>query len=156
MTDLPLLTKFYVICLVDELFLNALQEFINRWNGKHPTPYDFFFTFNEVTGKNLNWFWKPWFFDVGYPDLAIDRVRVEDGKAEITIRKVGNIPTPVKLKLTYENGTSEEYYYPADVWQDSNDIFSTEIKLTDILKEIQLGDLRIPDSNRDNNLFVVH
>jgi hypothetical protein len=142
--------------LGDDLFLNAMQEFITRWSGKHPTPYDFFFTFNEVTGKNLNWFWNPWFFNVGYPDLAIDRVRVEDDIAGITIKKVGNIPTPVKLKLTYENGTTEEYYYPADVWQNSNDIFSTEFKLTDILKEIQLGDLRIPDSNRDNNLFVVH
>ena len=77
-------------------------------------------------------------------------------KLKLSIKKVGNVPTPVKLKLTYENETSEEYYYPADVWQDSNEIFSTEIKLTDILKEIQLGDLRIPDSNRENNLFLVH
>jgi hypothetical protein len=34
--------------LGDELFLKALQEYINRWNGKHPTPYDFYFTFNDV------------------------------------------------------------------------------------------------------------
>lgn len=142
--------------LGDELFLQALQEYINRWSGKHPTPYDFYFTFNEVTGKNLNWFWNPWFFESGYPDLAIERVVVDDGKAEITIRKVGNVPTPVKLKLIYENETSEEIYFTADVWKAGNEFFFTEIILTDILKEIQLGDLRIPDSNRDNNLFVVH
>ncbi|MDZ7624803.1 MAG: M1 family aminopeptidase [Ignavibacteriaceae bacterium] len=57
----------------DELFLQALQEYISRWKGKHPTPYDFYFTFNDVTGKNFNWFWIPWFFETGYPDLAIDR-----------------------------------------------------------------------------------
>ena len=140
----------------DELFLQALQEYINRWKGKHPAPYDFFFTFNDVTGKNLNWFWNPWFFESGYPDLAMDRVKINDGKAEVTIRKVGNIPTPIKLKLTYENETSEEYYFSTDVWKDGTDLFSIEIILTDILKEIQLGDFRIPDSNRDNNQFLVH
>ncbi|MCK7521667.1 MAG: hypothetical protein MZV64_30270 [Ignavibacteriales bacterium] len=142
--------------LGDEIFLKALQEYINRWNGKHPTPYDFYFTFNEVTGENLNWFWNPWFFESGYPDLAIDKVVTNDGEAEITIRKVGNVPTPVKLKVTYENETSEEFYFNADIWKDGNEIFITKIKLSDILKEIQLGDLRIPDSNRDNNQFLVH
>ena len=142
--------------LGDEIFLKALQEYIRRWSGKHPTPYDFYFTFNEVTGENLNWFWNPWFFESGYPDLAIDKVVTNDGEAEITIRKVGNVPTPVKLKVTYENETSEDLYFNAGIWKDGNEIFITKIKLSDILKEIQLGDLRIPDSNRDNNLFLVH
>jgi hypothetical protein len=142
--------------LGDEIFLKALQEYIRRWKGKHPTPYDFFFTFNEVTGQNLNWFWKPWFFEVGFPDLAIDRVSVSDQIAEIKIRKVGSIPTPVKLKVSYENQTSEEYYFTSEVWKEGNKFFTTSIGLADILKEVELGDLRIPDSNRENNLFVVH
>jgi hypothetical protein len=140
----------------DEIFLKALQEYIKRWTGKHPTPYDFYFTFNEVTEKNLNWFWNPWFFESGYPDMAIDRVVINNSEAEIRIRKVGDLPTPVRLKVIYENETSEEFYYTAGIWEDGNDIFITKIKLSDILKEIQLGDLIIPDSNRENNLFVVH
>jgi len=140
----------------DELFLQALQEYINRWKGKHPTPYDFFFTFNDVARKNLTWFWQAWFFESGYPDLAVDKVIIDDDKAEVIIRKVGNIPTPVNLKVVYENEISEEYYFSADVWKNGNDIFSTEIELTDILKEIQLGGLTIPDSNRENNQFLVH
>jgi len=140
----------------DELFLQALQEYISRWKGKHPTPYDFYFTFNEVTGKKLNWFWIPWFFETGYPDLSIDKVVTNDGEVEITIRKVGNVPTPVKFKVFYENETSEEYYFSADVWKEGTDLFSIEIKLTDILKEIQLGSLTIPDSDRENNQILVH
>ena len=30
--------------LGDELFGKCLREYISRWNGKHPIPYDFFFT----------------------------------------------------------------------------------------------------------------
>jgi hypothetical protein len=142
--------------LGDELFLKVFQEYIDRWSRKHPTPYDFYFTFDDVTGKNLNWFWKPWFFESGYPDLAIERVLINDDKAEVTIRKVGNIPIPVKLKVIYENETSEEYYFPIDVWKDANEFYEIEVELSDILKEVQLGDLKIPDSNRENNQYLVH
>ena len=142
--------------LGDEIFLKALQEFIVKWKSKHPTPFDFYFTFNKVTGQDLNWFWNPWFFENGYPDLAIDKVATNDGEVEITIRKVGDVPTSVKLKVSYANETSEEFYFNAGIWKDGNEIFITKIKLSDILKEVQLGDLRIPDSNRENNLFLVH
>lgn len=48
--------------LGDALFKKCLQEYMARWNGRHPTPWDFFNTFNNVSGKNLNWFWNSWFF----------------------------------------------------------------------------------------------
>jgi hypothetical protein len=54
-----------------DLFREALKEFTNRWRGKHPIPYDFFYTFNEIAGEDLSWFWIPWFFERGYPDLAV-------------------------------------------------------------------------------------
>lgn len=142
--------------LGDELFLKALQEYINRWTGKHPTPYDFFFTFNNVTGQNLNWFWNAWFFEFGYPDLAIEKVSGSVGKSEVTIRKAGNIPTPVKLKITYEDESREECYYSAAIWKNGDDTFLAEINLSGILKQIELGDLTIPDSNSENNIYLVH
>lgn len=142
--------------LGDELFFGALREFMNRWKGKHPIPYDFFFTFNDFTGQNLNWFWKPWFFERGYPDLAIDKVVIKDSAVIVTVTKIGNIPTPVKLKLTYEDDSVEDYYYTAKIWQNNERDFSAKIKLSKTIRQIELGDLQIPDSNRDNNLFLVH
>ena len=140
----------------DDIFLKALKEYIHRWTGKHPTPYDFFFTFDEVTGQDLNWFWKPWFFEFGYPDLAIEKVVAENNKLKVSIRRVGIIPTPVKLKVIYENESSEEFYYSADIWKENDLFYVIEVELTDILKEVQLGDSTIPDSNRENNNYLVH
>jgi Peptidase family M1 domain len=142
--------------LGDELFIRALKEYIHRWNGKHPTPYDFFFTFENVTGQNLSWFWKPWFFDFGYPDLAIKKVEAVDGKTQITIQRLGNVPIPIKLKLIYENESTEEIYYSADIWKEGIEEFKIEHETVQVLKEIQLGDVTIPDSNRENNIFLVH
>jgi len=142
--------------LGEELFIKALQEFIIRWEGKHPTPYDMFFTFNDVTGQDLTWFWKPWFFDFGYPDLAIDKVQLENNKAKILIRKIGNVPTPINLKMIYQDGNEDEYYYSTGIWKSNNVFFEIEIELTGTLNEIQLGSLTIPDSNRENNLYLIH
>lgn len=47
--------------LGDEKFFKALHEFMNQWNGKHPMPYDFFNTINQVSEQNLDWFWKAGF-----------------------------------------------------------------------------------------------
>ena len=142
--------------LGDEIFLKALREYINRWKRKHPIPYDFFYTFNEISEQNLNWFWKPWFFEIGYPDLKIDKVHIMDGKVFIDIQNNGTIPVPVKLTVTYEDDINEIFYYKADTWKTSNVIFSAEIILSGILKEIKLGDINIPDSDRENNLWLVH
>ena len=54
--------------LGDEVFKKTLHEYMKRWNGKHPTPYDFFFSINDASRENLSWFWTPWFFQSGYPD----------------------------------------------------------------------------------------
>ncbi|MCW9097076.1 MAG: hypothetical protein OQJ93_06785, partial [Ignavibacteriaceae bacterium] len=142
--------------LGDKLFRKAFKEYINRWNGKHPIPYDFYFTFNDVTGQDLSWFWKPWFFEIGYPDLAVDKVEVQNGKATIKIRNDGIMPVPVKLTVDYENDASEALYFKADVWKSSEKVFTTEVVLKGILKQVKLGDVNIPDSNRENNLYVVH
>ena len=36
-----------------ENFNKFMKEYINTWNGKHPTPYDFFNLFNTVTQRQL-------------------------------------------------------------------------------------------------------
>lgn len=48
--------------LGDELFKKSLQEYMSRWHGKHPIPWDFFYSMNDASGKNLNWFWTNCFF----------------------------------------------------------------------------------------------
>jgi aminopeptidase N len=57
--------------LGQDKFKAVLQEYMRRWNGKHPIPYDFFYSFNAAAGEDLSWFWRPWFFEKGYPDLAL-------------------------------------------------------------------------------------
>jgi hypothetical protein len=80
--------------LGDEVYFKCLHAYMDRWHGKHPIPYDFFNTFNNVSGQNLDWFFKPWFFEQGYPDLGIKelkKISSRSGKEkwQVTISKKG-------------------------------------------------------------------
>ena len=37
--------------LGDAEFKKCLHAYMDRWHGKHPIPWDFFNTFNDVTGQ---------------------------------------------------------------------------------------------------------
>jgi len=97
----PALGYLYVKDMLgDKLFTKALHHYIKEWHGKHPIPYDFFYSMDKGSGKNLDWFWNNWFFEKGYPDLAIARVRKSGRKYTVTIESKGNKIVPVDLTIT--------------------------------------------------------
>jgi len=57
-----------------ELFDEAFQTYARRWRFRRPTPYDFFRTMEEVSGVDLDWFWRGWFYSTDHVDISIDRV----------------------------------------------------------------------------------
>ena len=137
-----------------DLFKKAIKEYVKRWNGKHPIPLDFFNTFNDVTGEDLSWYWKPWFYEFGYPDLAIKNVVDGDEELKVIIEKKGNIPIPVEVKVTYKDGVTDSVHVNAGVWK--NCIKETTVKFKTGKKplSIELGNLRIPDvSGKDNSYY---
>ena len=141
--------------LGEKLFLKALHEYINRWHGKHPLPYDFFYSFNNALNENLDWFWKPWFFESGDPDLAIKNVSIEDNKIKIVIKKIGNIPVPVNIVAYYTDGTRDSIYQTAGVWKNRTDEYVFEIKTNKKLSKVVLGNNSIPDANLKNNVYII-
>jgi aminopeptidase N len=140
--------------LGDDKFKSAIQEYINRWHGKHPVPFDFFFTFNNVAGENLDWFWKPWFFELGYPDLGIKEVVKDNGNLFVTIEKIGSIPVPVSIKVHYLNGDEKIITRKIDVWKNKKEI-KLDLENETQIERIQLGGIEIPDVNSVNNYYVI-
>lgn len=98
-------------------FKRALHEFMNRWNGKHPIPWDMFNTFNNVTGKDLNWFWNAWFFSNGYIDHRIASVAPSSSGTIVTLQNSGGFPAPMDLIVTYDDGTTETLRQTPAIWQ---------------------------------------
>lgn len=128
-----------------EKFLEALHEFMEEWNGKHPTPYDFFFTFNQVTDENLTWFWKPWFFEFHSPDLNLKGYVNENGKKIVKVENTGGLPLPIKLKVYFADDTEKTIERSPRIWQGGAKIVDIELDTDKEILEIELGDELIPD-----------
>ncbi len=57
-----------------ELFDKAFATYADRWRFKRPTPYDFFRTMEEVSGVDLDWFWRGWFYSTDHVDISLDNI----------------------------------------------------------------------------------
>lgn len=150
-------TVYYILrdYLGDDLFKKSLKEYINRWAGKHPIPYDFFFTFNDMAKEDLSWLWKPWFFKIGTADLSIKDYKINDNKIIIKVEKVGALPIPVDLKIKLQNGDSIQHYEKASIWKDGNNIKEFEIKVNGKIDSIELGNENLPDADKKNNYILI-
>jgi aminopeptidase N len=137
----------------DDKFKEALHLFMDRWNGKHPIPYDFFYTFDQVYGENLSWFWIPWFFESGYADLAIKEVLTNDEKTEIIIEKIGLLPVPIKMKVVYSDDSVEDITHTAKVWQSGSHEYRITVENVKEIVKIEMGDNYIPDMNKEDNIY---
>ncbi|MES2374240.1 MAG: M1 family metallopeptidase [Bacteroidota bacterium] len=105
--------------LGDELFRKCLHAFMDHWHGKHPTPWDFFYTFNDVSGKDLNWFWTSWYFSNGYIDFGIQKADKSRKGYTVAIQNIGGFPAPVDVVATYTDGTTETKHLNPGVWSNT-------------------------------------
>jgi hypothetical protein len=133
--------------LGEETFLEALRTYIRRWAYKSPTPYDFFYTFEDVSGEDLTWLWEPWFFRYGYADATVSGF--EDG--QLNIENLGKRPVPLTVDITYQDGSSEQIIRNAKTWAEQSAV-RLEIPRADEVKYIILN-REVPDIDEMNNFY---
>jgi hypothetical protein len=121
--------------LGDELFAKCLHTYTDRWHGRHPIPWDFFYSFSDVSGINLNWFWNNWFFTNNYLDIAVGAVRqlsirmannAESKVASIEVKNTGGFAIPFDAELHYTDGSTSATHFTPAVW--SKDQTHTEVE----------------------------
>lgn len=139
--------------LGEAMFKKVMKEYVTRWESKHPTPTDLIYTINSVTGKDYSWYWNPWFYEYGYADLALEDVTISGDKANLAVTKKGLFPVPVKLTITFDDGTTQTIYKTAQVWENSS---TWRLKQTFDKKvnKVTLGDINIPDAFPENNTSI--
>ncbi|HUF13294.1 MAG TPA: M1 family metallopeptidase [Longimicrobiales bacterium] len=96
----------------------SLREYSDSWLFRHPAPADFFNLVERIAGRDLDWFWYPWFYETVGMDQAIAAVELSaDGRhATVTVEDRGEAPMPVRLTFTLENGDAVQQVVPVDVW----------------------------------------
>ncbi|WP_263842024.1 M1 family metallopeptidase [Salinibacter sp.] len=135
-----------------ERFDSAFKAYFDRWAYKHPKPADFFRTMEDVSGEDLDWFWRSWFYETDALDQAVDSVARGD-TTMVTVSQNEQLMLPVTVQLTYADGSTEQRRIPAAAFytRDTN-----TLRVTDgPLQRIALDPNQIlPDMNRGNNIWT--
>lgn len=104
-----------------QVFDSALREYTRRWAFKHPQPADFFRTIEEVSGRDLAWFWRSFFYTTAALDQSVEIVKQDSaGPAQVTLVNLGDAVMPVELELGYEDGSAELVKLPVEIWYGGN------------------------------------
>ncbi|MFV8347300.1 M1 family metallopeptidase [Flavobacterium sp. ZB4P13] len=140
-----------------ERFDKAFRVYTERWAFKHPTPDDFFRTIENVSGEDLNWFWRAWFVNNWSLDQGISKIKYlkNDPKlgALIYIENLEKMAMPVVLEIKTKSGATNRVQLPVEIWQrNMNWVFKNAS--TEEIATITIDpDHALPDVNPKNNVW---
>lgn len=133
----------------------AFREYIRRWAYKHPTPWDFFRTMDNVAGEDLHWFWKAWFLENYKFDQAIASVTYENNDAKngaiVSIVNMEQGALPIYISYETKSGVKGTIKLPVEVWNNTNN-WKVKLPTTEELQRVTLDEEKVfPDMNYGNN-----
>ncbi len=95
-----------------ENLAKTLKKFYEDFKFKHPTPNDFKRTAEKISGMNLDWYLVDWTQTTNTIDYGIKEVRDAGGKTEVVLQRIGRMPMPLDIMVTYVDGSKESFYAP--------------------------------------------
>ena len=87
---------------------NGLKKYFTDFSFKHPTPNDIKRSMEKVSGIHLDWYLNEWTQTTHTIDYAIKAV---DGK-QITLERIGKMPMPIDVEVSYADGSKEAFNIP--------------------------------------------
>ena len=166
----PLMLSMLGGLVGDDAVQQAMSEYTHAWAFKHPSPWDFVFFMSNALEEDLGWFWYYWLWTTDSVDGSIEEVSMVGSDTRIVIRQDGQMPSPIVLKVEFEEDgplipsmpnammiseNSAIVSWPVDVWFDGNREIELALSFGDrVVTKITLDpDGRFPDSNPDDNVW---
>ena len=159
----------------DEKRDQILINYYNTWKFKHPNANDFIRVAEKTTGLQLEWLKEYWVNSTKTIDYGLNDIQAGNNSAIISVQRIGKMPAPLEVLVTYKDGTSELHYIPLDLmlgnkeaegsvnrivhpeckWVQPTYTFETSKPLSN-LKSIEIDpSYRLPDVNRSNNKLEI-
>lgn len=162
----------------DAVLDQILLEYYRQYKFRHPDPNDFIRVAEKVSGMELQWYKEYWVYTTKTIDYGVGNVNLVNGKAQVTLKRMGDMPMPVDVLVTYKDGTQELHYVPMNLmygsksaadapagakwvehpeWKWTQNEYPLELgrNLTEIRSVVIDASSRLADVNRGNNSLVV-
>jgi len=127
---------------------------MDNWNGKHPVPWEYFFSMNTGSGKDLTWFWNNWFYSNNYIDLKIADAIQQNNKLNINIENVGGFAMPFDAVVAYTDGTKEIKHFTPAIWEKDQKKTILDIPVKKQVKSVNLDGGIFMDYTPQDNLKI--
>ena len=115
----------------DEAFFKSLNNYLTTNKFKTGEAHQLRLAFEEITGKDLNWFWNQWYYGSGQPKVEIKYYyHEEDKKVSVYIKQIQPEDKVFKLPIAIDvyTGSAKKRY---NVWMNNrldSFAFSSNIK----------------------------
>jgi aminopeptidase N len=92
--------------------MKTIRRYYADFKFKHPTPNSILRSAEKVSGIELDWYLTDWTQTTNTIDYGISSVADVDGKARITMERIGQMPMPIDVLVVYKDGSQQTYYAP--------------------------------------------
>ena len=92
----------------EENLERTIKQYYRDFQFRHPTPNDFKRTAEKVSGIQLEWYLNYWTQTTKTIDYAVSSVK---GTA-IELERIGSMPMPIDLEVTYVDGSTAAFHIP--------------------------------------------
>lgn len=148
-----------------------LLAYYDKWKFKSPDADDFMRLAEQQSNIELDWYKEYWVNSTKTIDYKIDSLWMDEKGTHIRVARLGAMPMPLDILLTFKDSTQETHYiplnlmygekpkegngewitYPAQRWTHREAIITTKRRLLDIsVVEIDPS-MRMADIDRRNN-----
>ena len=148
----------------DDNLDKTIKKYFNDFSFKHPKPFDIIRTAERITDFELDWYFIDFAQTTNTIDYGVNKV---EGNT-ITLERIGLMPMPIDLSVTYTDGTTEDFYIPLQMmrgekptsatiindWAWAMPTYSFDAKKAVKSVEIDHSQL-MADVNRANNVFTL-
>jgi hypothetical protein len=136
---------------------HVMSAYFQRYAFKHPGPQDFFSVANEVSQKDLTWYFDQVYRGSQTFDYGVDVFRSEAANrgyhTTLVARRYGDGIFPVAVRVTFDNGAQTTWNWDGrDRWK----MFVVDGDVRAATADVDPDHVLLLDVNRTNNSMSLH
>ncbi|WP_445733047.1 M1 family metallopeptidase [Mariniflexile sp.] len=102
----------------------TIKKYFDDFMFKHPKPLDIIRTAEKVSGLELDWYLTDFAQTTNTIDYGVKTIEGNN----ITLERIGLMPMPIDITVTYTDGSTEDFYIPLQMMRGEKPTTATIIK----------------------------
>lgn len=107
-----------------EYLKQTIQQYFKDFAFKHPTPNDIIRTAEKISGLELDWYLTDFAQTTNTIDYGVKAIESNT----VTLERIGLMPMPIDVTVTYTDGSVQDFYIPLQMMRGEKPTTATLLK----------------------------